>query len=1490
MASSNPSHLVSEVGSSVAVDSGDPRCMSYTRSGRRYKGSVEMSEETVQTGTAAEAGRTGTVDVQQVLQMLLEDRRQREEETERRLREMQQHVDSLLRVVEKTTSGSGLGAGGSHESEAKVSKLTEADDIEAYLTTFERLMGAFSVPKERWVFKLAPQLTGKAQQAYAALDLDKTTDYDQVKSAILKRYNVTEETYRTRLRAQTRGKQESYAEMATRVMDLTRKWTRRCAADADAVREVIAVEQLLNSMPVAVRVWVAERKPQTVAEAGKLADDYMEARGSVEGSKQLDSQDGPKGAGARQCHRCHKFGHLARDCTQRATPAQVTPTVPSPGVEARMERNGPRCYSCGQRGHLANKCPSKPAMFCGQGTDPRPELVCCGTVEGKPIDRILLDTGAATTLVHRDLVPANKILPRTIDIRCAHGDVTCYPMAEVSMRVGGFAFSVQAAVSQNLPVPVLLGRDVPHLIRLLEIAKEDADNPDSEPAVVAVVTRGQKKREELAELERVRREEKSAAQPSPVEEDEWPFTGLDDALFQASRNRPHKTRRQKRAERQRRAEVMRDELDHPLNITRQELKELQEGDESLRPAWEQARTVSLGEGNMFFVREGLLYRRWSPVGAGEDRGVEQLVLPQQCRESVLRLAHSIPLAGHLGKRKTADRILQRFYWPTLFKEVDVYCRSCPECQKTAPGRGHRAPLIPLPIIDEPFRRIAMDIVGPLPKSRAGHRYILVICDYATRYPEAVALRSIDAEHVAEELMKVFARVGIPQEVLTDQGSNFTSQLLREVYRLLQVQPIRTSPYHPQTDGLVERFNQTLKAMLRRAATEEGRDWDKLIPYLLFAYREVPQASTGFSPFELLYGRAVRGPLDILKEMWEASNRSNESVVSYVLTIQERLARMSELARENLARAQQQQKRWYDQNARERVLVAGDHVLVLLPTATNKLLAKWQGPYPVLRKVGPVTYEVDMYDHSKRRRIFHVNMLRKWHPPTAASYWADSEGPEGDEDDVVLWRGDEGTSGPVIGQQLDEGQRGGLEDLLERFNDVLQNSPGRTNLAEHAIRTGTAHPVRLPPYRVPHAYRSEVKRQVNEMLQDGVIEPSNSEWAAPIVLVKKKDGTLRFCVDYRKLNAQSNVDPYPMPRVDELVDRLGSARYLTTLDLAKGYWQVPMAEGSREKTAFITPQGLFQFTVMPFGLQGAPATFQRMMDRLVSSMAEFCVAYLDDLVIFSSSWEEHLSHISHVLTALRDAGLTAKPSKCQFGMDQCVYLGHVVGNGQVQPEINKVEAVQRWPVPTTKKQVRAFLGLTGYYRKFIPQYATVAAPLTDLTRKFAPNSITWSDACDQAFRTLKSLLCCSPVLFSPDQEKEFILQTDASDRGVGAVLTQREDNGKEHPVAYFSRKFLPREERYSTVEKECLAIKLGVQAFRVYLLGRPFCIQTDHQCLVWLDRLKDSNTRLARWSLALQPYQYTVMHRPGKANDNADALSRVDPPRQTAVSQEKGGGV
>ena len=446
---------------------------------------------------------------------------------------------------------------------------------------------------------------------------------------------------------------------------------------------------------------------------------------------------------------------------------------------------------------------------------------------------------------------------------------------------------------------------------------------------------------------------------------------------------------------------------NPLELSAEELRELQQNDPTLevpRRLAEDGDGVSGGKG--FFYRDGLLRRRWIPVVVSEgDEAVEQLVLPVVCRGVVMKVAHNIPLAGHLGKNKTTDRVLQRFYWPTVYRDVAQYCRSCGECQKCPSRRVQKVPLVPLPVMTVPFDRVAMDIVGPLPRSRAGNRYILVFCDYGTRYPEAVPLRNIDAEHVAEELVKLFSRVGIPSEILTDQGSNFMSKLLAEVYRLLSVKAIRTSPYHPQTDGLVERFNHTLKTMLRKAATDEGKDWDRLLPYLLFAYREVPQASTGFSPFELLYGRQVRGPLDVLKEAWEGDNRSDESVVSYVLLVRERLERMAELVQENLSRSQKQQKVWYDRNARSREFQPGDQVLVLLPTSTNKLIAQWQGPYVVVRRLGKVNYEVEMDDKRKKKKTMHVNMLRKWHAPTDMAYLSLGmvEVEEGEE--VVDWKED-----------------------------------------------------------------------------------------------------------------------------------------------------------------------------------------------------------------------------------------------------------------------------------------------------------------------------------------------------------------------------------------------------------------------------------------------------------------------------------------------------
>jgi len=317
----------------------------------------------------------------------------------------------------------------------------------------------------------------------------------------------------------------------------------------------------------------------------------------------------------------------------------------------------------------------------------------------------------------------------------------------------------------------------------------------------------------------------------------------------------------------------------------------------------------------------------------------------------------------------------------------------------------------------------------------------------------------------------------------------------------------------------------------------------------------------------------------------------------------------------------------------------------------------------------------------------------------------------------------------------------------------------------------------------------------------------------------------------------------------------------------------MKERDRVKTAFSTPKGLYQFKVMPFGLCGAPATFQQMMDHVIRGLESHVSVYLDDVVIFSKTWQDHLVHVREVLQRLREYNLTAKPTKCQFGMHECIYLGHVIGNGQVKPDPKKIAAVRGYPMPRTKKEVRSFLGLTGYYRKFIGNYARLAMPLSDLTKKSLPDKVNWSPECGEAFEALKKALCESPILQNPDFSKPFLLQTDASDRGVGAVLSQKDVEGVDRPIAYYSKKLLPRESKYSTVEKECLAIKLGIEAFRVYLLGRRFTIQTDHRSLIWLNKLKEKNARLTRWSLSLQDYSFDVVHRAGSANGNADALSR-----------------
>ena len=444
----------------------------------------------------------------------------------------------------------------------------------------------------------------------------------------------------------------------------------------------------------------------------------------------------------------------------------------------------------------------------------------------------------------------------------------------------------------------------------------------------------------------------------------------------------------------------------------------------------------------------------------------------------------------------------------------------------------------------------------------------------------------------------------------------------------------------------------------------------------------------------------------------------------------------------------------------------------------------------------------------------------------------------------------------------------FEETVQQARDRFVKTPGQTTLACHQINT-VGPPARVPPRRIPAHFQQEVQEQMNDMLRKGIIVESSSAWLAPAVYTRKKTGEIRLCVDYREVNKRTSKDAYPLPLIDEVQDRLSGATIFSKLDLQCGYWQVPVDPKDQEKTAFSPGpgMGLFQFTRMPFGLCGAPSTFQRLMDVVMRGLP-FVTTYIDDVLIHSVSEEMHKSHLEQAFQRLREAGLTLRGSKCQIGMAQVTYLGHTFSREGMSPDRSKVEAVVNWPQPKDEAEVRQFLGLASYYRKYIDRFADIAAPLHQLTQKDTP--FQWTQACEESFQRLKASLTEAPVLAYPRFDKlasTMVLQTDASNVGLGAVLEQ-----DQRVIGYASRTLTKAEANYSVIQRECLAIVWAMKQFRHYLLGRTFQLMTDHAPLQWLGEQKMEGL-LCRWALAIQEFSFEIVYRKGSTNGNADALSR-----------------
>ena len=585
---------------------------------------------------------------------------------------MREQMEMLRKLVEdsRRTEETRTPAGrAGKEGEAKLVKLSEQDDIEAYLTTFERVMRAYEIKEERWAVKLAPYLTGKAQLAYAAMRAEDTGSYRCLKDAILRRYDISEETYRRRFREAVKKEEETVSELTVRLNDLLQKWTKECKTVED-IRDMMVQEQLLDALPRELKIWVAERKPKTSKEAAELADNYLRAR-------KHEHRTEPSGGRQDKGSSWNKGTRDARDA----------PKVPSGretlGGQAprRIEnREAIHCFTCGKKGHIARHCRTNALVCIGLPGDMRRE----GTVNGQCAKNIMLDTGCSSTMVHRNLVPEAQILDgESAVVRCAHGDSVLYPMAEVNIEVDGCTISAVAAVSDTLPMDVLLGTDVPELGKLL--SRVSAEFREQSNALVAT-TRARARQEAEAEKESLQKQQRSKVRPNPVlpvediQPEMWNMGDeLDGSIFMGGRERPLLSRSQKRdgRERYRQRVCAEPSTGVQVSMSAEELKRLQETDRTLEIIRRAVLKQQSENGVSFVEKEGLIYRVVrAPLGrdGGELYTREQLVLPVPCRGMVMELAHSIPLAGHLGKHKTTDRVQQRFYWPTLRKDVADYCR------------------------------------------------------------------------------------------------------------------------------------------------------------------------------------------------------------------------------------------------------------------------------------------------------------------------------------------------------------------------------------------------------------------------------------------------------------------------------------------------------------------------------------------------------------------------------------------------------------------------------------------------------------------------------------------------------------------------------------------------------------------------------------------------------------------------------------------------
>ncbi|XP_070385441.1 uncharacterized protein [Dermacentor albipictus] len=788
----------------------------------------------------------------------------------------------------------------------------QRDDLDAYLMRFERVARGQGWPRDQWSTALSLCLSGEALSVFSRMSAPDCTDYDKLKQALMLRFRMTEEGFREKFKGASPMNGETCSQFVTRLTNFLDRWVElsNTKKEYNDLFELMVKDQFLSSCAAPLELFLKEKKDATLHEMIERAEHYVDAHGwpnfarrpaarkepsaTTDAEQRAERKDRSQSVvkardqEVQKCFLCSRTGHRAENCRV-----------------GRAQRNNQalKCFKCGKSGHTSWKCwqkgPNKPkgtaeesASLCiengyvelkngekvpvvgagliGEPVNVNEKLPVVTGVVGNQRVHVLRDTGCNTVIVRRSLVKDGDLTGSNSPVYLLDRSVLLLPEAWISVDTPYFKGRLRAKCMNDPLYDLVIGN--------VEGVRNAADpDPGWRLETMAATVPFSKEVQPSASISAEQECDTAGNERSAIADSDGDQANAVVTRSQAREKRPLRGLRVS---------------ENSENVSREDLIKEQKQDPTLRACFDRLGQVvrsKRGDSHRFFLQEEVLQRKFTSKLGGE---YVQVVVPKKFRTAVLELAHDGLMGGHQGTKKTVLKVQTEFFWPGLQADAKRFVASCDSCQRTTP-RGHtrKAPLVRVPVIQTPFQRVAVDIVGPLnPKSAQGNRYILTMVDYATRYPDAVALPSVETERVAEALVEMFSRVGVPREVLSDRGTNFTSDVMKEVSRLLSIKQLHTTPYHPMANGLVERFNGTLKQMLKRMCQERPRDWDRYLAPLLFAYREVPQESLQFSPFELLYGRSVRGPLAVLRELWTNDAIPDElrTTYEYVLTLRERL--------------------------------------------------------------------------------------------------------------------------------------------------------------------------------------------------------------------------------------------------------------------------------------------------------------------------------------------------------------------------------------------------------------------------------------------------------------------------------------------------------------------------------------------------------------------------------------------------------------------------